>query len=156
MSMSPPPARLHFPEQRHLSPCAPFLFAVSRLLVFCRIESSVLLVKSIKIYNWKGFSLSSWSSVLRSTIEKGFHFPPGQEYSNKKVKRVFTWLATRKTEAKPPEPSFFTILYSSFTLSKNWGELDQTLLARILFSLSTSVMGLASTSPGGGGIVFPN
>ena len=78
-----PPARLHFPEQRHLSPCAPFLFAVSRLLVFCRIESSVLLVKSIKIYNWKGFSLSSWSSVFKSKSEKGFHLIGDEEDGSK-------------------------------------------------------------------------
>ena len=36
-------------------------------------------------------------------------------------------MATRKTEAKPPEPSFFTILYSSFTLSKNWVEIGSNI-----------------------------
>ena len=135
------PARFHSLEQSNFSPCAPLLLAVPSLLVFCCIEPPILL--------------------LTMNGHPNIRFQCG-------LKTLATWLERRKTEANPPEPSFFTILYSSFTWPGQKGNLPNSsftllkaiqqdclpFLSKTFSSFFTSVMGLASTSPGGGGIML--
>ena len=97
-----PPAGFHPTEQGHLCPSAPFFLVIARLLVFGCIEPTVCL----------------WRQKVRSGILKVLIFCKFE--LNVCKRKSGTWLERRKTDANPPEPSFFTILYSSFTLSTMW------------------------------------
>ena len=97
-----PPAGFHLTEQGHLCPSAPFFLVITCLLVFGCIEPTVCL----------------WRQKVRSGFLKVLIFCKFE--LNIYESKSGTWLERRKTDANPPEPSFFTILYSSFTLSRMW------------------------------------
>ena len=165
-----PPARFHLLEKSHFSPWTPLLLIVSSLLVLGCIESAILLEMGHQSRRIFFNQMKTWvQNVTPKTCKSlwilfSIDCPSrnGQCPNICFEKVVKTWLATRKTEANPPEPSFFTILYSSFTCGKKCPAYP-TLLSRLeivfpfyMFSSFTSVMGLASTSPGGGGILIVN